>query len=47
MIVGELDKNTKEVLHYSGCAFDNERDIVVEKTFEPGYYALYIEVDWA
>ncbi|CAD8194518.1 unnamed protein product [Paramecium octaurelia] len=47
LIIGELDKNTKEVLHYSGCAFDNERDIVVEKLFEPGYYALYIEVDWA
>lgn len=42
-----MDDNTKEVLHYSGCAFDNERDIVIEKDFLPGNYALYIEVDWS
>lgn len=47
LIVGQLDNNTNEVLHYSGAAFDNERDIVVEKEFVPGYYALYIEVDWS
>ncbi|CAD8199562.1 unnamed protein product [Paramecium octaurelia] len=47
LIIGELDAHKKEVLHYSGSAFDNERDIVVEKIFEPGYYALYVEVDWA
>ncbi|CAD8113581.1 unnamed protein product [Paramecium sonneborni] len=47
LIVGQLDNNTKEVLHYSGSAFDNERDIVVEKEFQPGFYALYVEVDWS
>jgi calpain-15 len=41
-----LDSNTKEVLQYSGCAFDNERDIVVEKEFAAGDYAIYVEVDW-
>ncbi|CAD8129867.1 unnamed protein product [Paramecium sonneborni] len=46
LIVGQLDNNTKEVLYYSGSAFDNQRDIVVEKEFEPGYYALFVEVDW-
>ncbi|CAD8122197.1 unnamed protein product [Paramecium sonneborni] len=46
LIIGELDNNTKEVLYYSGSAFDNERDIIVEKVFEPGFYSLYVEVDW-
>ncbi|CAD8190588.1 unnamed protein product [Paramecium pentaurelia] len=46
LIIGQLETNKKEVLHYSGSAFENERDIVVEKVFEPGYYALYVEVDW-
>ncbi|CAD8129503.1 unnamed protein product [Paramecium sonneborni] len=45
LIVGELDNKTKEILYYSGSAFDIERDVVVEKLLEPGYYSLYVEVD--
>jgi calpain-15 len=33
LIIGQLDDKTNEVLHYSGAAFDNEREIVIEKEF--------------
>ncbi|CAD8130411.1 unnamed protein product [Paramecium sonneborni] len=36
-----------EILHYSGSVYDDERDMVVENEFEPGFQLLYVEVDWS
>lgn len=46
MIVGSVDPKSNVITSYKGDAFDNDRDIVVEAEFEPGDYAIYVEVEW-
>lgn len=44
MIIGRIDNNI--INSYCGDKFDNERDNTIEGTFDEGFYAIYVEVDW-
>lgn len=46
MVIGQIDPKTNQVFNYKGGTMKYGRETVVESTFEPGNYAIYIEIEW-
>ena len=47
IMISKINSVTGAMSEFKGESFDMDREIVIEADFEPGDYAVYLEVEWS